>query len=233
MQIISNESLINRNARIGQIAMIAGLVVLLGGMYLSFTNPDNYIVSFGALIVGFLLSQVGIYYSNRWGRRPRPDEILDKSLKGLDNKYTLYHFKTPVPHLLIGPAGIWVLLPKHQGGTITYANGRYRQKGGNLYLKLFAQEGLGRPEMEVMNEVSIISKKLQETFQDEPIPPVNSMLIFTNPKVTLDISEEEDPPARSVLIGKVKEEIRKEAKTKPISQDQIEIITEKFSKDKM
>ena len=49
MEIITNESLIKRNARIGQIAMLAGLAVLIGGMYLSFQSPDQFSLSVAAL----------------------------------------------------------------------------------------------------------------------------------------------------------------------------------------
>ena len=226
MNIVTNESLIRRNARIGQVAMLAGLGVLLGGMYISFTNAEQFGLSIGALLVGFLLSQVGIYYSNRWGRKPRPDEVLDKSLKGLDNKYTLYHYTTPVSHLLIGPAGIWVLLPKHQGGTISYSNGRYRQKGGNLYLKIFAQEGLGRPEIEVRSEEETIEKYLKDLLPEDVEPEIRSALVFTNPKVEIDISEEEDNPGEAVLASKIKDLIRKEAKSKRLSQETINEIVD-------
>ena len=224
MNIVTNETLIKRNARIGQIAMLSGLGVLLGGMYLSFQVPDQFMISIGALMVGFLLSQVGIYYSNRWGRRPRPDEILDKSLKGLDNKYTLYHYTTPTPHLLLGPAGVWILMPKQQGGTITYSNDRYRQKGGNLYLKIFAQEGLGKPETEIFAERDSVNKLLKEHFGEENLPSVRSALIFTSPKATVDIADGEEPPATTIPIGKLKDLIRKEAKSKHLSQERVKEI---------
>jgi hypothetical protein len=84
MEIIKNDRLINRNSRIGQIASIAGLIVLGGGLFISFTRPEMFSISLIALLVGFGLSQIGIYFANRWGRHPRPDEILDAALKGLD-----------------------------------------------------------------------------------------------------------------------------------------------------
>src|SRR4030065_1166954 len=114
MNIIRNEKLIKRNSRIAQITVVAGLAVLAAGMFISFRYKEQVTLSMGALLVGFLLSQIGIYFSNRWGRRPRPDELLDQSLKGLDSKFTLYHYSTPVAHLLLGPAGVWLLLPYHQ-----------------------------------------------------------------------------------------------------------------------
>ena len=105
MRIISNEKLIKRNNRIGTYLTFGSLAVLIGGLALSFLAPPQYIsYSFLALILGFILSQVGIYMGNRYGRKPRPDESISAALKGLDDKYSLYHYMTPVSHLLVGPA---------------------------------------------------------------------------------------------------------------------------------
>src|SRR4030065_985294 len=106
MEIIINERLVRRNARIGQVSSIVGLLVLAGGMYISFARQEYFGLSLAALLLGFTLSQVGIYFGNRWGRRPRPDEVLSQALKGLDGRYALYHYTTPTPNLLVGPAGI-------------------------------------------------------------------------------------------------------------------------------
>lgn len=228
MNIITNEALIKRNARIGQIAMLAGLAVLVGGLILSFQSPEQFSLSIGALFVGFILSQVGIYFSNRWGRQPRPDQILDLALKGLDSKYSLYHFVTPVSHLLVGPAGLWILIPKHQGGTITFANGRYKQKGGNWYLKIFAQEGLGRPELEIQSEEDSLNDYLQKNLPGDELPEIRSALVFTNAKVTVDVSEQDALPAETLLVTKLKDLIRKEAKQKHLSQQNIQEINQLF-----
>ena len=73
------------------------------------------------------------------------------------------------PHLLLGPSGIWVLLPRHQTGKIIYQKGRFKQKGGGIlqgYLRMFAQEGMGRPDLELEGEIDavkrFIKKKLPE-----------------------------------------------------------------------
>ena len=83
MNIIINETLIKRNAKIAQFSMIGGLIVLAGGMVLSFSpNYARYFyLSLLALLFGFILSQIGIYFTNRFGRRPRPDEQLNQALK--------------------------------------------------------------------------------------------------------------------------------------------------------
>ncbi len=222
MNIEINESLIRRNTRIAQITVIAGLAVLIGGMVISFRRPDLFSISFAALLLGFLLSQVGIYFSNRWGRRPRPYELLNQALKGLDGKYTIYHYMTPASHLLVGPAGVWILSPRHQRGTITYSNGRWHQRGGNLYMKIFAQEGLGRPDIEISNEMENLEKYLSKRMPDEKIPAIQAALVFTNEKAVIDVDNEEDNPlAASLPLSKLKEFIRKTAKSKPISMEKV------------
>ena len=228
MNIIRNEKLIKRNARIAQITVISGLAVLAGGMFVSFRWKEQVGLSMGALLFGFLLSQIGIYFSNRWGRRPRPDELLDQSLKGLDSKFTLYHYSTPVSHLLLGPAGVWLLLPYHQRGKITYSNGRWKQIGGNLYLKIFAQENLGRPDMDVMGEMQRLQNYLGKKLPDEQIPDLKAALIFTNPKTVIEIPETADPPAETVSLGKLKETIRKQGKGKGLSQEKIKLLEDCF-----
>jgi hypothetical protein len=224
MYIISNDRLIHRNNRLGLIATIAGLVVLGIGMYISFTKPKLISFSMLALLFGFILSQVGIYYSNRWGRSPRPDEVLSGSLKSLDNKYSLYHYCTPVSHLLVGPAGIWILQPHIQKGTITYEKGRWKQRGGNWYLKIFAQEGLGRPDLEVSGERNALEKFLKENFPDDELE-VNTALVFMHPKVEIAIPEDETPPAETIHVTKLKDYLRKSVKTKPLEPEKISQIT--------
>lgn len=223
MEINSNERLIKRNARIGQITSITGLAVLAGGMILSFTRPEMFTISLVALLVGFGLSQIGIYFGNRWGRSPRPDEVLNDALKGLDGRYSIYHYTTPTSHLLVGPAGVWVLMPRHQAGTITYDENkkRWRQKGGNLYLKIFAQESLGRPELEIGTEINAVTSFLEERVGDNKLPEVSAVLVMTNEKCVVDA---DNAPAPTLEDKKLKDFVRKTAKGKPISLDLVREI---------
>lgn len=227
MIIETNEPLIKRNTRIAQIASLAGLAVLAGGMVVAFTRAELITVSFIALLVGFVLSQIGIYFTNRWGRKPRPDESLNQALKGLDKKYALYHYLTPASHLLVGPAGVWVILLRPQRGTITFTKGRWKQKGGGLlqgYLRIFAQEGIGRPDLEIANEVEGIHNYLANNFPDDEIPQVDAAVVFTHPDVDIQIDDSEEPLAPTLYLSKVKNFIRKVAKDKPISIDKVQEI---------
>jgi hypothetical protein len=234
MRIITNERMIKRNATIGRVASLIGLVVLATGMYITFRQPDQIGIAWIALLSGFALSQIGIYFGNRWGRRPRPDEQLNDALKGLGDNYTIYHYSSPVSHLLVGPAGIWALIPHHQAGKIVYEKNRWKQKGGNFgqrYLRIFAQEGLGRPDLEISSDIENINRYLRKNIADDGIgsgfPSAQAALVFTNEKVELDADE---APAPTLSAKKLKEFIRKRSKDKVLSQTDALVIQEIIEK---
>ncbi len=202
MKIISNNRLIARNKRIGSFSLIASLVVLGVGMVLTFQNDVNLLTyAMVCLIIGFILSQVSIYYGSRFGRSPRPDEMISQSLKGLENSFTLYHYSTSVAHLLVGPAGIWVIIPFHVRGVISYdeKRKRWKQKGGNFLLNLYGAESLGRPDIDAEVLVRDAQKFLQARLGGNELPPVHAVLVFTNPKAKLDLTE---PPIPALPISK-------------------------------
>jgi hypothetical protein len=226
MKVFTNDRLIKRNSRLGQVATISGLLVLVGGMFVSFKYPNFAAYAWVALLLGFALSQIGLYFGNRWGRRPRPDELIDQGLKGLNDQYSIYHYMTPASHLLVGPSGLWVIMPYYQVGTIVYEKGRWKQKGGGFmqrYLRAFAQEGVGRPDIEAPSEVQSITKFLNKRLPNKEFPEVTPALVFTNDKVNLDV---EDAPILTLPLKKLKETMRKAAKEKLITTDQIQEINE-------
>jgi hypothetical protein len=195
---------------------MAALGVLGVGMYLSLRRPDLFAYSIGALLLGFTMTQIGMYFSNRFGRSPRPDEKLDLGLKGLSGDAAMYHYTTPVPHLLVGPMGIWVLLPYHQRGTVRYEKGRWRLRGGGFmqtYMSIFGQEGLGRPGSEAESQIRAVGKYLAERLDMTPEPPINAALVFTNERAEV---EAEDAPLPAMPIKKLKDFMRQRAKTKPL-----------------
>jgi len=221
MKIIKNEKLIKRNSKIGQWTSIAALLVLGGGMYMSFSNPANsQLVTYSivALVLGFILTQIGMYMGNRWGRSPRPDEKIDAGLKGLPGDYTIYHFATPASHLLVGPAGIWILLPYRQRGAVTYAKNRWRVgKGGFLqaYMSIFGQEGIGRPDLEAENEINALKKLFAKKLNEGEIPEMQAALVFMNDEVELQV---EGAPLPALKLKQLKDFVRQKAKERPLGQ---------------
>jgi len=210
MIIVRDEKLIKRNTQIGKYSGILSIAILGGGMYLSFQYQDQIMYSLVALVLGFTLSQVGIFYSNRFGRSPRPDQELDNALKGLDDQYALYHYQSPVPHLLVGPAGIWILFPYLPKGKIIYdeKKGRWKKIGGNFYLKFFAQDSIGNPDQEISSGIKRLQKGLGK-IPDFELPVIKCALVFINKFAEV---EAENAPYPTLHARQLKKIIRKEAK---------------------
>ena len=224
MKIIKNEKIIKRNSKIGQWTSLAALIILGGGMYISFTRTDLFVYSIAALLVGFTLTQIGMYMGNRYGRSPRPDEKLDAGLKGLQNEFSMYHYTAPASHLLVGPAGVWVLVPYHQRGQVTFKKGRWKMSGGGFlqgYMRIFGQESLGRPDIELDSEVRAVKKHLEKQLSESDVPEIKAMMVFTSDEVEI---EAEDAPVPAMKLKEIKEFFRKRAKEKPIGQTQLAAV---------
>ncbi|MBC7878224.1 MAG: hypothetical protein H7Y59_13720 [Anaerolineales bacterium] len=228
MKIIKNEKLITRNGKIGQYTSIGALVVLGAGMYISFKKPEFFIYSMLSLVVGFIMTQIGMYMGNRWGRSPRPDEKIDSGLKGLHSEFNMYHYASPVSHLLVGPSGVWVLIPYHQQGKISYTKNRWKMSGGGFlqgYMRIFGQESIGRPDIDAENEVRTLNKFFAKKLDGTFTPEIKPILVFTNDKVELDVS---DSPIPAMKLKQLKEFMRQGAKNRALSASQIEEITSLF-----
>jgi len=226
MRIIKNEKLIERNSKIGQWVSLAALVVLGGGMYLSFSKPELFTYSIICLVVGFIMTQIGMYMGSRWGRSPRPDEKFDTGLKGLHSEFNMYHYASPVSHLLIGPSGMWVLLPYHQRGKITFEKNRWKMKGGGFlqgYMRIFGQENIGRPELDAENEVKALQKFFAKKMDESNIPEIKPILVFTTEEVELDAGES---PVAAMKLKQLKEFMRQGGKNRSLSNDQIKKLTD-------
>ena len=219
MKIIKNEKLIKRNATIGNWTSLAALAILGGGMYISFKRQELFVYSLIALLVGFTLTQIGMYMGNRFGRSPRPDEKLDAGLKGLQNEFVMYHYTTPASHLLVGPSGIWVVMPYHQRGQVEFKKNRWQIKGGGFlqgYMRIFGQEGLGRPDIEIDGELRSLNKYLSKKMDESHLPEINALMVFTNDDVEIN---GEDAPIPALKLKQVKDFMRQKAKEKKLSAE--------------
>jgi hypothetical protein len=225
MKSVTNTKLIQRNAKIGQYTSFGALVVLGLGLFITFKYPTKFEYSLAALLVGFLMSQIGIHFTNKWGHNPRPDEVVDKSLKGLGREFTVYHYVTPVSHLLVGPAGVWTIMPNFQGGIIAYDKKRWKAKGGGVlqsYMRMFGQENIGRPDLESEAEIDSAKRYLKRMLPEgSAIPEVNSMLLFANPKVELKV---EDAPLPVLTPKDLKDFLREKSKAKGLGELTLETI---------
>lgn len=230
MKISKNLKIINRNKKLSQIVLYSSLSLLLIGFLWSFSNPDatQTLMAYFILIPAYILVQISIYMANKWGRSPRPDEIVDQSLKGLSDQYALYHFTTPIPHVLIGPAGLWIIKPYHYSGEIIFNPDRnkFEQIGGpNIISKLFAQESLPNIEKESHNLILKFSSYLSSLNLDDFKNEVKVVNIFFSDKAQV---RTRSAPEATIHADKLKEFIRNQAKTINLSNEQLSKIKSVF-----
>jgi hypothetical protein len=219
MKIIKNERYILRNARIGRWCTNAGMLLVLVPMFFYIQammqenfEGFNFTFFLASTVAGMIVSQIGIFLGNRFGRVPRVDEKLDAGLKGLPGDFTLYHYSTPASHVLIGPAGVLVLLPYYQRGQVTYRNHRWRMSGGGFlqgYMRVFGQESLGRPEAEAEGEISALRKHLMKRMDESEIPAIQAALVFTDDRVQIDAA---NSPLPALRLKQLKDYVRQRSK---------------------
>lgn len=184
MRLITNEALYKRNARVALVANLAGMFMLVISVYMLFSQGQDFGLYLLFLTGGMIFTQVGTYF-NRWNKRP--DRQLHQALKSLDDNYTLYNYTSPASHLLVGPSGLWILLPRQTRGTITYDAQKRRWKAGGVSLmRRFAQEGIGNPVSEATLEAEVLDRWLSKHLKDESVP-VSAALVFLDPAADVQV----------------------------------------------
>jgi hypothetical protein len=132
-----------------------------------------------------------------------------------------------VQHLLVGPAGVWIIKPYHQYGTISFndVKHRFEQKGGaNFIAKQFGQESLSNIENESKNALRDLLNYLKK----------NNINIDLEPKiVNIFFSEKADVIARNapeitIHANKLKDMIRNQAKLNPLRDEKINQIRQQL-----
>ena len=228
MKLVINEKLIKKNKTIGQVTTFASLAVLAIGLVFAFGKDMTKILySYIALIIGFVLSQVGMYFSTLFGRSPRFDELFKGAFEKLRHEYTFYVYSSPVPFLLLGPCSIWVPIPLTASGKISYENGKWKQQGGNFMMKLFGQEGIGRPVQEVSANTAAIRKFLTEKgIPEEEQPEIKHVLVVLM-KNTI-VGEISEAPIPVVNLEDLKRSVRRVDRDEcaaPLTEEQLARLT--------
>ena len=169
--------------------------------------------------------------TTRWGREPGNNNLMNVKLKGLSDNFSIYHYMDPVDHLLVGTAGAFILMPYYQGGIIGYdeKKQRWTQKKASIFMKMFGQESLGRPDLEASANLEAVKKYFVSRDIDFPEDKIHPVLIFLGPKAQLD--PEANFKYDTIQLDKLKETVRKYAKDERLSTEFIDEITDKLPLD--
>ena len=147
---------------------------------------------------------LGIYLANRWVRRPRPEESLDKALKALDDTYRLYHYPSlPCDHILLTPSGVVALEVVNLAGSFSYRDHRWKEA-----------MTIGRALRYIVeprvNDPFVVSAELTESLRRwfrERVPaaadlPIKALTVFTHPSVDLELEDQSIPALKVAKLRK-------------------------------
>jgi hypothetical protein len=89
---IVDQNKINRREKISNVVSLAGMLLTVGCAGYSIIRPDLLNGLLIGIVAGECISMAGIYYANRWFKKPRPEVSLDQALKGLSENHRIYHY---------------------------------------------------------------------------------------------------------------------------------------------
>jgi hypothetical protein len=219
--------MIKRLNSLSKVLIFLGLGLLIGAFVMTFreTQLTNQFLIMS--IVGVFCSQVGLAINNRWGAKPRTDEIIGEALKGLDNRYEIYHYKLGTSHALLSPAGAFALVPSYEDGEITYDGEKWFSK--RMKRKLLSRSGkksLRNLEKNAYAEARSMQRAIQRALPDGPEDiSIHPILVFVNPDTFVKV---DGTPLHAVHAKKLKSLIRRLPKAKSLSTLELEDLAKKI-----
>ncbi len=177
-----------RAATLATLLSVGGLLLLLASVALPLFISAVLDLWLVLLAAGGIIAMVGIYYSNRWVRKPRPEDSLDKALRAFDDSYRLYHYpKLPCDHVLLTPSGIVAMEVVNLDGSYTNRQGRWKES-----------MTIGRALRYLVEPRVVDPLILAQVLKDElgrwvsvqlgagRSVPVKALTVFTHPAVVLE-----------------------------------------------
>ena len=181
MIILRDEKRIARMGLLAKMMSYGGMGILLVGLALAFIIDDFERViwlQMGALFIGWLAAQVGIYLMPRYVRSPRPDEVLDEALKKVAKNGRLYHYFLPAPHVLLTPHGVILFNLRPNVGKIS-VNGDDWQQAGGFFKRFLGQEPIGNPSKEAEKMVEAMGNYIRQHAPSIEEVPIGALIVFT------------------------------------------------------
>ena len=257
MKIYRNLETIQKREQTGRRFSMVGLLILFVGLLASFVPswypPETEVnsvvasflqtnwvyISFVALPLGFICASIGSFFINRFASRrwpgrktlERPDEVLERSLKGLDNKYSYFVWSLPANYVVVGPCGALIFILRSDRGKIVVDGDRWREPFRiSRIFTVFAREGVGNPSREIEEQQSQLRQLLQNAaIEDEAMAeevanvPIEGAAVFLHPEMELDI---QSSPLPVLTVDQVKSFVRRSVQENRLRSSTVRHLTE-------
>jgi hypothetical protein len=196
MKVYRDVEYIKKRKRQATLTSIAGVALLGSAFWFASTGGRSGVfIAYIPLLAGTIIFHLGMQQVGKWNRAQRNDVILDALLKDLGERFSLIHYarvgKRTVEHALVHPGGVLTITARELPGGVAYRDGRWRKVGQGIS-RFFGMGGafLGNPTSDATADGQALHDFLtQEQLQVD----VDGVVVFLNPKVTLDVVEPEFP----------------------------------------
>ncbi|MHB8751151.1 MAG: hypothetical protein ACYDBJ_18425, partial [Aggregatilineales bacterium] len=194
------------------ILFVASLVILFGGLIISYTvTADKYylmIVPLIAMPIGLLTTWWSVRLTNQYVRKPHAEDVMQAAFKGAGAHSVAYHYLFKANHVLVCPQGVYAIVARFQDGIFRVQgerilNARGRNPIGG-FMTLMRQEQMGSPIHEAQMAAAELQTQLDEALAETESGPsldlvIQPLVVFTSEKADLDIQQ--DPPIPVVLAA--------------------------------
>jgi len=256
MKLYRNTAEIQRKETLGRRLSLIGLGILFIGLLASFvpswfppsadpsatvSAPVRFLqeywtwISFAALPLGFLFASFGSYYVNRYARRrwpgqksiARPDEVLERNMKGFDDKYFYFAWSLPANQVLVGPSGIIVMAVRSDRGKVLVQGDKWKEPFSlGRFFTVFAREGVGNPAAELDEQI----RKMRALIEQAPLPagdaanvPIDPVVVFLNPEMQITL---ENPSITVLRADQLKDYVRKRTREVKVSPATMRVVND-------
>lgn len=194
MRIIRHNNYIAQRKRQARWISIIGFAVLTSTLFVGM-NPSYLLPAYAFMLVGFVVFNMGMQQMGKWSRNPRNDQLIDRAMSKLSDKFTVIHFapvgKRRIDHVVIYPGGIVTLTSREINGQIEERGSRWRKKGGGFRrLISFSGPQLNNPSHDVESSIAALESFLEEK---QLQVDVEGAVVFVHPQVQLDIQDPDYP----------------------------------------
>jgi len=204
MRIAVDENLVQRRGRAARNAMTVSVMLLLVAAALSF-NTRYILPAYGCLLISLPLVIWGSNRAIKYLREPRPDQVIAKTLKGMDHAYQFYSFKFPAEQVLLCPNGLYALQLRMVDGKISCKGNQWHRKFvWSRILRLLTDEWLGNPGYQARTEANRLQHFLAERAPDLDVQ-VLPLAVFLHPDVELAL---DNPVVPAVIARDLKAYLR-------------------------
>ena len=229
MKVFIDHQKVNTRVQLSNLASVGGLLLLLVSVVISLFFASWSNVAYILMILGMGMAMIGIYFANRWVRKPRPEESLAKALKSFDDQYRLFHYpRLPCDHLLLTPTGIVILEVYNIAGSFTYRQGRWKEAMTiGRALRYIVEERVGDPILSTRRMEVSLKELLRRELETSTTIPIKTIVVFTYPAVELNVREAPIPICK---IDKLKRQIPiKAPKLAPEVYEKLNLFLERMT----